>query len=836
LQSDEQVVEGMGQVVLLSGEAGIGKSRLVRELKEYVARNLQAWLTECYCSPYHQSSAFYPIIDLFERAVLQFQHEDSPQEKLNKIERYLVQYGLSLPETVPLFATLLSIPLSEKYSPLYLTPERQKQKTLATLLALLLERAAQQPVLLIIEDLHWADPSTLELLNLIIDQGPTAKILTLLTFRPDFTPPWPMRSHFTYIILTRLLHKEVENMVGWITGGKALPETVREHILSKTDGVPLFVEEMTKMVLESGLLKERGDQYELAGPLLQLAVPTTLRDLLAARLDRLTTAKEVAQLGAVLGREFPYEWLQAVSPLDKATLHQELARLVEAELVYRRGVPPHLTYIFKHSLIQEAAYESLLKSKRQQYHQQVAEILTNRFPNTVEARPELLAHHYKSAGLIEQAIPCLHLAGQKAIERSANQEAISHLTQGLELLKTLPDTPGRIQQELTLQTTLGLPLTAAKGFESPEVERVYSRAWELCLQVEKTPDLFPILLGLARFFLVRAELKKAHELGVQLLTLAQSVQDPMLLLAAHLTLGATLFYLGELTEARVHLERGIFLYDPKQHHLYAFYGIEPKVFCLSYAALVLWLLGYPDQALQSSHDALALAHELAHPYSQAFALSFAAVLHHLRREGQAAQDRSEAVLTLSADQGFPNWLLWGTFLQGWGLAQQGQREEAIAQMRQALTSSRAMGTELVLTPLTLCLLADGYRGLGQPQEALSMLTEALAAVHKHAERFYEAEVYRLNGELLLSQRVETDFNPAPTEAAEACFHQALDVARRQQAKSWELRAVMSLSRLWQRQGKREEAKQLLEEICGWFTEGFDTADLQEAKALLKELS
>ncbi|MCI0695274.1 protein kinase [candidate division KSB1 bacterium] len=456
----EQVLEGNGQVVLLNGEAGIGKSRLVQELKAHVAANPQAWLTECYCSPYHQSSALYPLIELLERVVLQFEAEEAASMKLRKIEGFLVQYGLALPETTPLFATLLSVPLSENYSPLNLSPQQKKQKTLEALLSVLLTRASQQPLLFVLEDVHWVDPSTLELLNLIIAQAPTTKLCVLLTFRPDFTPPWEMRSYLNYITLNRLPRKEIEKMVGRVTKGKALPEEVLNHIASKTDGVPLFVEEMTKTVLESGMLQEKDDQYELvglpfSGSLTQLTIPTTLRDSLMARLDHLATAKEVAQLAAVLGREFPYEWLHAVSPLNEATLNEELARLVNAELLYRRGVSPKVSYIFKHALIQEAAYESLLKSTRQQYHRQIAEVLAKQFPKTVETSPELLAHHYESAGLIEQALPCLQRAGEQALQSSANSEAVAHFAHALELLQFLPDTTKRTEQEMNLQIGLG---------------------------------------------------------------------------------------------------------------------------------------------------------------------------------------------------------------------------------------------------------------------------------------------------------------------------------------------------------------------------------------------
>ena len=446
-----QVKDGLGQVVLLSGEAGIGKSRLVQVLKEQVATEPQAWLTPCQCSPYHQNTALYPMIDLLERVALRFEREESPQQKLSKLEGFLVQYGLPLAETVPLLATLLSLPLTADYAPMAMAPAQQKQKTLQALLTILLRIAAQQPVLFVMEDLHWVDPTTLEFLTLLVDQGPTARILALWTFRPDFSPPWTGRSHLTQVTLPRLPRQQATEMTDRVAHGKALPAEVVEQVVAKTDGVPLFVEELTKMVLESGLLQEREDRYELTGPLPPLAIPTTLHDSLMARLDRLATVKSLAQLGATLGREFSYELLQAVSPWDEGTLQRGLHQLVEAEFLYQRGLPPQATYLFKHALIQDAAYQSLLRSTRQQYHQRIAQVLEARFPELCETQPELLAQHYTEAGLMAQAIPYWQRAGQRAIERSAHLEAIAHLTKGLEVLRTLPDTPERAQQELVVQ-------------------------------------------------------------------------------------------------------------------------------------------------------------------------------------------------------------------------------------------------------------------------------------------------------------------------------------------------------------------------------------------------
>jgi predicted ATPase len=454
-------------------------------------------------------------------------------------------------------------------------------------------------------------------------------------------------------------------------------------------------------------------------------------------------------------------------------------------------------------------------------------VLEARFPETVETQPELLAHHYTEAGLLVQAIPYWQRAGQQAIQRSANVEAISHLTKGLEVLKTLPDTPDRAQQELTLQIALGAPLMTTKSYGAPDVERAYARARELCQQVGETPQLFPVLRGLWNFYLMRAELQTAQELGEQLLRLAQSAQDPALLLEAHQALGIALFWLGELTSALAHLEQGITLYDSRQHRSLAFlYGRDPGVTCLSYAAFALWRLGYPDQALKRNHEALTLAWELSHPFSISFSLHFAAALHQFRRERQLTQERAEAVIALSKEQGFAQRLAGGTILRGWVLTEQGQIEEGIAQIHQGMAAWQAIGGKIGRTHW-FALLAETYRKAGWAEEGLSVLAKGLAAVHKSGERPWEAELYRLKGELVLTLSGENHAE------AEACFRQALDVARRQRAKSLELRAVISLCRLWWQQGKKEEARQLLAEVYSWFTEGFETADLREAKALLE---
>jgi predicted ATPase len=584
------------------------------------------------------------------------------------------------------------------------------------------------------------------------------------------------------------------------------------------------------MVLESGLLQEWDNRYEFTSPLPPLAIPATLHDSLMAWLDRLATVKGLAQLGATLGREFSYELLRAVSPWDEATVQRGLHQLVEAEFLYQQGLPPQTTYVFKHALIQDAAYQSLLRSTRQQHHQRIAQTLEAQFPETVETQPELVAQHYTAAGCAEQAVVYWQRAGQHASDRSANLEAISHVTTGIELLKTLPETPDRLQQAVALYIALGAALQMAKGLAAAEVEQAYTQAYTVCRQVGETPELVPVLFGLWRFYLVRSQLHTARELGETLLRLAQRAADPVLAVIAHTALGATWFCLGALPTARSHLEDGIARYTPDQRRAPAFrMGQDPGVSCRLYVAGTLWLLGYPDQALTRIHDALALAHELSHPYSLAYARGWAAIVAQFRRDVLAVHEHAEATVALSTEQGFTQWAAMGTSLRGWALAMQGQGEAGMAQIRQGIAAWRATGAALAV-PYVCTVLADVAAHLGYSEDGLQALAEAHTLVEQHEERYWEAEIYRLRGVLLLKQ-------PETQQAeAEGWLRRALDVAHRQEAKSLELRVAMSLGRLWQQQGKRDEARELLAPVYGWFTEGFDTADLQEAKTLLEELA
>ena len=613
-----------------------------------------------------------------------------------------------------------------------------------------------------------------------------------------------------------------------LTGGKEFPEEVVTQIATKSDGVPLFVEELTRMVVESDLLHEVDGSYELSGPLPPLAIPSTLQDFLTARLDRLSSVRESVQLASVLGREFSHELIRAVSPLDDAALARDLGQLVTSEFLYRRGVPPESSYIFKHALIQDAAFNSLLISRRQQYHQQVAQALEERFPETVETQPELVAYHYTEAGFNEQAISYWKRAGQRAREGSAHGEAIAHLTRGLEILRALPQTPERDQLDLTFHVSLGNSLAVTRGWAAPEVEDVYTRSRELCQQTGETSQLLPVLWGSSQVYILRADLSKHRDIGKRLLSLAQSQQDPVSVITAHLVMGVNLFHAGDCAAGREHIGQADTLRDPGQHRAQmVLFGIDLEVFALSYMAHTLWCLGYPEQAQHKSHEALALAEKLSHPFSLTVALAYAAMLSQFRRQMHATRKRAEATVALGEGHGFAYYLAWGTIVQGWVGVESGEVEDGMAEMQQGLAALRATGSSLRL-PYYRALLAAALSKTGHVAEGLRALDEAFADVQQTGERWLEAELHRLKGELLFQK-------PSDNSAeAETCFQKALDIARQQQAKSWELRSANSLARLWQSQGKSAEARELLAGIYGWFTEGFDTPDLIDAKVLLEE--
>jgi len=818
-----QALDGRGHVVVISGEAGIGKSRLVKELTDHASAR-QAWFTHLQCSPYYQHTAFYPLIDLLERIVLRFERGDSMAQKLTKVEGYLVESGFTLPETVPLFCSLLSIPLGSGYVSRDLPADQQKMLTMRALLTIPFQRAQTQPVMLIVEDLHWVDPTTLEYLTMLVDAVNTAPIMAVFTCRPDFSSPWSGHSNVTAIDVNRLPSDAAVELANQVAR-KPLPTQVISEVVAKTDGVPLFIEELTKMVLESGLLEERESRYALNGPLPPLAIPNTLQDSLMARLDRLAPVKGLAQLGAVLGREFSYSLLQAVSQLDDDALRHGLDQLVAAEFFYQQGAPPEATYRFKHALVQESAYHSLLKSVRQQHHQRTADVLASRFPETVESRPELLAHHYTEAGLTEQAIPYWQVAAQRALQRYANHEAVSHASRGLELLATLPDTPGRAKLELSLQLILAPSLSFMRGPQA--VEDIHARALELARQVGSTPELFPALAGFGYGQMVHGKLREARSLAEEFLELAHPHQDPLVLAVGHRMLAYTAWWQGDFVDVLDHSREGLALYHPDQHRgCLIRYSQDSGVVCGYVRALAHWALGYPAQAVLTMESTLVHARSLAHPYSIAITLLFAAQLSQLRRDTASARTQAEEALAISAEHGLDAVWLWCLLPRGWAIAQEGDVPAGITDICEAMTRRRAANIGAVW-PWFYTILAEAQGQLGKIDDALAGLEEALQWVQRNDEHLYEAEAHRIRGELLFKQH-----DPA---AAETCFQQALTVARNQQAKSWELRAAMSMARMWLQQNRTDEARQLLAPVYDWFTEGFDTADLIEAKALLDQL-
>jgi predicted ATPase/class 3 adenylate cyclase len=831
LKAWQRARDGNGQVVTVSGEAGVGKSRLVQALIERTAGEPFSEL--CWrCSPYYQNSALHPVIEFLQR-MLRFSRKDDAAARFAKLEQALEQFGFSLPEAVPLLAGLLSLPSDERYPALPMSPQRQKLKTFETIIAWMLRGAERGPIRVLVEDLQWADPSTLELIELLIERTSDQRLLVMLTFRPEFVPAWHARAHLGNVIPGRLSRSQTELMIESIAGGKQLPAEVLSEIAVKTEGVPLFVEELTRMVLESELIRERDGRYELTGPLPTLAIPSTLHDSLMTRLDRLGTAKEVAQMAAIIGREFSYELLQAISPLEETRLTGALNRLVDAELLEESLSPRRVSYRFRHALIRDAAYESLLRSQRRRYHQKIAEVLRDRFPDTVQAQPELLANHLTEAALIDNAVPHWQLAGQRALERSANQEAIGHLTKGLQLLGLLPQTPAHLQQELQMCVTLGAAFMVARGFASSEAQGVYARARILCEQVGGGPLTFPVFWALWVFHAARAEHRKAREAGEECLRLAEIAHDSGLLLQAHHALGVSLLLLGQFAEGLRHLEQGAAIYDPDQHAALAFiYGQDSGVACLAYQGWALWFLGYPDQARSRTLEALGLADKLSHPVSSAAAANIACWVYQFLQDHDAAHEQAEAAVVLSTHGQFEFWKAIGMIGQGWAMTRKGAVNDGIARLRIGLKALRSTGAEVVM-PYFLTLLAQAQSASGQIEEAHRLLDESQTVLNESGEAWWHAELYRLKGELLLKR---TGRKGEGVKQAEEYFCRAYAIAHEQCAKSLQLRAALSISCLWGAQGRKSEARQILADAYGLFTEGLDTKDLREAQELQDQLS
>lgn len=834
----EEASEGSGQVVQLIGDAGLGKSRLVHVMKEYVVQQTGApdAVLEWRCSTFYENTGLYPAVDYFQRR-LEFSRTDSPAQKLDKLAAYLAAFELGpADEVVPLFAQLLSVPLEDRYAPLELTPAGQKERTVEVLLDWMRGLMSRQPLLFVMEDLHWVDPSTLEFLTALIDQCAGESMLALFTFRPEFEAPWSSRSHQTQVPLNKLRRKQIAEMVCQQTGVQELPAEVIDKVVERTDGVPLFIEEFAKMIKESGGVREVAGEIQLTASFSLETIPATLQDLLMARLDRMAGLYDVVQLGAALGREFSYELIAAVAlsdealPIDEATLNEELSKLVDAELLFQKGRVPKCTYLFKHALIQDAAYQSLLKKDRQQFHQRIGEVLESSFGELAETNPELLAHHFTEAGDATKAIAYWLQAGQRSQGRSATDEAIEQFGAGLSLVAKLDESADRDQLELGLLVSLGVAYMATKGWASGEVGNTFQKARVICEKLGARDHQFNVMWGTWGWHLLRGEFDACLEIAAETTALAESLQHPALLMEAPWLPGCTQFYRGEFTAALENLRLGFSRWDEElSRETTLATGQNCGVTYEIYGGLALWYLGFPDQAARQMETAVQRSIHLKHLFSESFAWWHTSWFHSLSRDGTLTQDCSQKAFAIADEQSFVMWKLLSLVDLGFGMHLQGRPEDAVAMMVQAAETLQAIGAALSV-PHCQHKIAQVKWKLGQTDEAL----EHLRIEIEHAERCHEkltlAECHRLRGEILLSQSADH------RAAAESCFRLAIEIAQSQQAKSWELRAASSLARLLDEHGQRDEGRKLLENIYNWFTEGFDTADLIDAKSLLERLA
>ena len=821
-QALERAGASHGQLVALVGEPGVGKSRLFWEFTH--SRRTVDWrIVESGSVSFGKATAYLPVTDLL-KAYFAIEDRDDVRKIREKVTGKLLTLDKSLEPALPAFLALLDVTVEDEQWQ-SLDPPQRRQLTLGAVKRLLLRESQVQPLLLVFEDLHWIDSETQAVLDSLVESLPTARMLLLVNYRPEYQHSWGSKSYYSQLRIDPLPPEIAGELLQALLGNDTSLLPLKPLLIERTEGNPFFLEESVRTLIETNFLTGERGNYRLAKTIESTQVPATVQAVLAARIDRLPPEeKRLLQSAAVVGKDVPFGLLQAIADQSEEEVRRGLTRLQSAEFLHETSLFPDLEYTFKHALTHEVAYGSLRQERRRALHARIVEAIEKLYSDRLGEQVEQLAHHAARGEFWEKAVDYLHQAGKKAASHSATREAIAYFEQALEGLKHLPESRLVIEKAIDIRVDLGPILIAIGGFSAPEVERVYTQARELCGQLGETPQLFPVLWGLARVYDHR-DLNMGREMGEQLLALAERVQEPALLIEAHHERWANSFSLGEFAAVLNHAERGGKLYNPQEHRQYAFLygGHDPGVCGLRHAAMTLWLLGYPDQALERSRHALGLAQKLSHPYSLVHALFYAAWVHQQRGDRQAVEERMEAAVTLATEQGFTRWVVQGSVLQGWLLAQHGKGQEGILKMRQ--------GTKVVREQSHFAApLAEAYGNAGQAEEGLRVVSEELARVHKIGERFYEAELHRVNGELLLRRAVPDE------EQAETCFEKAIDVARGQTAKSLELRAAMGLSRLWQRQGRRDEAEQLLGEIYGWFTEGFDTADLKAAKALLDELA
>ncbi len=822
-----------GQVVLLSGEGGIGKSRLIAALLERLAAEPHGRLRH-FCSPQHTDSAFHPIIGQLERAA-GLTHDDTLQAKLDKLDAMRARAAIRV-EDAALFAEVLLLPNDGRYPALELDPQQRRQRALELLNLQIEALARSSPVLITFEDVHWIDPTSLEALGRVVERIAALRALLIVSFRPEFEAPWIGRPHVTALTIGRLVRREVDAMIDRVVGNKFIPASLRQDIIERTDGIPLFVEEMTKAVLEAGAEGD-GQRMVAAVPSPALAVPASLHASLMARLDRLGAAKEVAQIGAAIGREFSHALLAAVVRKPEAELSSALDRLSGSGLLFRQGVPPHATYLFKHALVQDAAYGTLLREPRRALHARIAETLESQFVEIAESRPELLARHCTEAGLIEKAAGLWGKAGQRSLERSALAEAAEQLARALAQIASLPPTPALRREEIKLQVALITPLIHLHGFAAPKTKAAVERARVLIEQAEalgEPPDdpllLFSVLYGhwSASYIAFNGDVMRG--LAARFLALAEQQGAPIPLMIGHRIMGISLLCTGDIAAARAHQEEGIALYNPAEHRPLAVrFGQDARVVMWFYRAIASWLLGYPDAALADTNRAFADARAIGQAGTLMFALLHGSMVDILCGDYAATNAATDELAALAEQKGASFWKALGISIQGCVFAVTGKAADAVDMITSGIAASRSTGATLWV-PVCFAYLTTAHAELGQFDDAWRCIGEAMSAVETTKERWYEAEVYRIAGEIAL-MAPQRD-----TAKAQAYFEHALAIARAQQAKSWELRAAVSMARLKRDCGERDEARRLLAPVYGWFTEGFDTLDLRQAKALLDALA
>ncbi len=821
----ERAKSGVGQVVMISGEPGIGKSRVVATLLERVEGEPHTKL-RYFCSPHHRDSALYPIASQIERAAA-FERDDEPAVKLDKVGA-LFAAGSNGPEDGRLLAELLRLPDIGRYPPLSLSPQQRKQKTFDLLLRQLDALAKRQPLLDVFEDVHWIDPTSHEALDRTVERIRQLPVLLVITFRPEFVPPWVGQPNVTLLTLNRLDRRDGAALIERVVGSHRLPPEIVNEILERTDGVPLFAEELTKAVLEAGSNGEDAARTLSNTPL--STVPATLHASLMARLDRLGTAREVAQICAAIGRECPYEILAAVSSLSEPDLRASIDHLTASGLLIARGTPPDAVFLFKHALVQDAAYGTLLISTRRQLHARIAELLESRFPDQAAREPELLARHFTEAKMPERAVAYWIQAGRHAAERSANLEAIRHLSRALDALRLLPESEERDRQELVAQTAIGTPLMSVHGYAAPETGAAYGRAHVLSQRLGDRGILYATLSGQFSYHFVRGDLAVMRQLTHEATTTAEALSDDSLRLVGCRLAGLSGMHIGEFEEARSALETIARSYDASKHRPPPVHYVhDPKMYALGYLAVILWIQGYPDKARQWSAAAIAYTAELNHANMTAFARIYGgAGLYELLGDTSTVRSHTDAIIDLAEQHSLHYFRLSGVILRGWLMALDGNVTEGTALMRRSIDERFALGVGWYQTRY-LCMLAEMCLQQGDGRAGLELIARAKGHIDSHSEPMWQAEVQRIEGELLCLQ------GAAPSEI-ETCFRSSLTTARRQGAKSFELRTATSLARFWRQQGRNDAARDALAPVLGWFTEGFDTVDVQQARILLSEFS